>query len=83
MKHRIAVSVVLVSLAGCFTPPPLGSKDLPKSNPPKAAMIAHPPVVTADQVNESNAHAKAQALEAEVEVDLKQPETGTTKMPTP
>jgi hypothetical protein len=84
MKLPIAsAGLLVISLAGCFTAPPLGSKDLPRSNVPKAAVSPRPPVVMADQVDESNAHAKARALEDELQFDLKQSEISTAKTPTP
>jgi hypothetical protein len=61
-----------VGLAGCINPHPFGTKESDRSDGAKTSVGPRPPTVYPHQVDDSNAHAMAQALEAEMEFDAQE-----------
>jgi hypothetical protein len=74
-KLLLLCGVCLLAAIGCFEPVRM-REEAPKTDKDKvtATPVARPPQVRADSITESNAHAKAQELAAELEFDEKQGE---------
>jgi hypothetical protein len=68
----LMLAVFAVGLAGCINPHPFGTKETDRPDTAKASVGQRPPTVLPHQVDDSNAHAMAQALEAEMEYDAQQ-----------
>jgi hypothetical protein len=68
----LMLAVFTAGLAGCINPHPFGSKESDRPDTAKAGAGQRPPTVYPHQVDDSNAHAMAQALEAEMEFDAQQ-----------
>jgi hypothetical protein len=81
MKRTAWLLLVLAGAgAGCLNLPP-GQGD-PRPQPPaRQEPPPGPPVVTPDQVNETNARQKAQSFEAELEYDQHQLEQPAAPAP--
>jgi hypothetical protein len=68
----LMLALFAVGLAGCINPHPFGTKDTDRQDSARTSVGPRPPTVYPHQVDESNAHAMAQALEAEMEFDAQQ-----------
>jgi hypothetical protein len=68
----VALCLFAVAAAGCINPHVLGVKDADRQDSVKASASPRPPTVYPHQIDESNAHAMAQALNAEMEYDAHQ-----------
>lgn len=72
-KLVVGCFLCLVVVPGCFEPIRMRDEGQKQSAPPGGAAslpaLARPPQVRPDSINEANAHAKAQELEAELNYD--------------
>jgi hypothetical protein len=68
----LMLAMSAIGLAGCLNPHSLGTKETDHADSAKAAVSQRPPPVLPHQVDDSNAHAMAQALEAELDFDAQQ-----------
>jgi hypothetical protein len=69
MKRTLpCLGALLLTGAGCV-PGLYTNKEFEEFRAKQVAPAQRPPVVLAEQINESNAHAKAEALEAEMDFD--------------
>jgi hypothetical protein len=68
----VALCLLSVAAAGCINPHVFGVKDTDRQDTAKTSAGPRPPTVYPHQVDESNAHAMAQALNAEMEYDAHQ-----------
>ena len=78
MKRLLMVlSVLAVALTGCLDPSVIGVKNADQHNTAKSVAVQRPPVVQPGEVNETNAHAMALALKAELDFDARPEEVKT------
>jgi hypothetical protein len=66
MRNLLIVAGLCLLSVGCFEPQRLRDQ-APKTDAAPAPATARPPQVRQESINESNAHAKAEELEAELD----------------